>query len=122
MKILICPRIYDETKTREFRHRERETISFHRYGALGFAKDAPRNVRLMDALAGKQRVMNLTTRISMPPQTYMEAANVVPMKNSRPMAPPNSGPRLREIMKYGPPAGTTPFVAIALMLMAVNMV
>lgn len=58
----------------------------------------------------------------MPPQMYMEAANVVPMKNRRPMAPPNSGPRLREIMKYGPPAGTTPLVAMALMLIAVSIV
>jgi|688.fasta_scaffold915434_2 hypothetical protein len=38
------------------------------------------------------------------------------------MAPPNSGPKLREIIKYGPPAGTTPLVAIALILMAVNIV
>ena len=58
----------------------------------------------------------------MPPTMYIEAANVVPMKNRRPIAPPNSGPKLREIMKYGPPAGTTPFVAIALILMAVNIV
>lgn len=53
---------------------------------------------------------------------YIEAANVVPMKNKRPIAPPNSGPKLREIIKYGPPAGTTPLVAMALILMAVNMV
>jgi len=38
------------------------------------------------------------------------------------MDPPNSGPRFREIIKYGPPAGTIPLVAMALILIAVSIV
>lgn len=36
------------------------------------------------------------------------------MKKRIPTAPPNSGPSVREIIKYEPPAGTIPFVATAL--------
>ena len=39
-----------------------------------------------------------------------------------PTAPPIPGPSVREIMKYDPPAGIFPFVAIADMDSAVNMV
>jgi len=37
-----------------------------------------------------------------------------------PTAPPNSGPKDLDIMKYDPPPGTTPLVAMALMEMAVS--
>ena len=39
-----------------------------------------------------------------------------------PTAPPNSGPKFRDIMKYDPPPGTTPLVEMAEREMAVNMV
>lgn len=39
-----------------------------------------------------------------------------------PTAPPNSGPNERDIMKYDPPAGTIPFVAIAAIDIAVRSV
>ena len=39
-----------------------------------------------------------------------------------PTEPPNSGPRARLIMKYDPPPGTTPLVAMAAMEMAVIIV
>jgi hypothetical protein len=44
---------------------------------------------------------------------FTAPATLVPKKNRMPTAPPNSGPSDREIMKYEPPAGTIPFVAIA---------
>ena len=39
-----------------------------------------------------------------------------------PTKPPNLGPRARLIMKYDPPPGTTPLVAMAAMEMAVIIV
>lgn len=66
--------------------------------------------------------LHITTRISMAPMTYIEPATVKPKKNRIPTAPPNSGPSAREIMKYEPPAGTIPFVAIALIEIDVRVV
>lgn len=45
----------------------------------------------------------------------------VPRKNNIPTDPPNVGPRERDIIKYVPPAVTLPFVAIALIDIAVQM-
>lgn len=44
---------------------------------------------------------------------YMAPATEVARKNNIPTAPPNSGPNDRLIMKYEPPAGTIPLVAMA---------
>lgn len=44
---------------------------------------------------------------------YMAPATDVARKKRMPTAPPNSGPSDRLIIKYDPPAGTMPFVAMA---------
>ena len=56
------------------------------------------------------------------PSTTLLKLTVVAKQKRMPTEPPNSGPRARLIMKYDPPPGTTPLVAMAAMEMALIIV
>ena len=47
------------------------------------------------------------------PVIYRALEKTFAKKKSAPMAPPNSGPRVRLIMKYAPPPSTAPLVEMA---------